>query len=120
MKQEEKASFLMMKAWGERDGTQQVDIKNKDMEKSDLNRQVLFPLPRLGSWNEEERRIREVRREGSREMRWSESERRQRKILENRSWGQPQGGCLWRLERDQLCVVWKNLLIGFACFIFNF
>ncbi|KAK9189033.1 hypothetical protein WN944_020438 [Citrus x changshan-huyou] len=28
------------------------------MEKSDLNRQVLFPLPRLGSWNEEERRTR--------------------------------------------------------------
>lgn len=48
----------MMKAWGERDGTQQVDIKNKAMEKSDLNRQVLFPLPRLGSWNEEERRTR--------------------------------------------------------------
>lgn len=53
MKQEEKASFLMRKAWGERDGTQQVDIKNKAMEKSDVNRQVLFPLPRLGSWNEE-------------------------------------------------------------------
>lgn len=58
MKQEEKASFLMRKAWGERDGTQQVDIKNKAMEKSDVNRQVLFPLPRLGSWNEEERRTR--------------------------------------------------------------
>lgn len=68
-----------------------------------------------------ERRKREVRREGSREMRWSE--RRQRKILENRSWGgQPQGGCLSRLERDPLCVCVEksSYWLGLLFLIFNF
>lgn len=46
----------MTKAWGERDGTQLVDIKNEAKEKSDLNLQVLFRWPRLGSWNEEKKR----------------------------------------------------------------